>query len=75
MRPGQSQISLRAARTYPLEQIADAHQALVAGGLRGRIVMVPDHEQEKPCHDEAIRRAHVCHHRGATGLGLGAAEC
>jgi NADPH2:quinone reductase len=34
-------ISLRVARTFALEQIADAHEALAAGGLRGRIVLVP----------------------------------
>ncbi|WP_327729380.1 NADP-dependent oxidoreductase [Streptomyces sp. NBC_00487] len=41
---GAGLISLRVARTYPLEQIAQAHQALAEGGLRGRIVLVPDHE-------------------------------
>ncbi|MFI1354374.1 zinc-binding dehydrogenase [Streptomyces sp. NPDC020898] len=39
---GEGLISLRVARTYPLEQVADAHHALAAGGLRGRIVWVPD---------------------------------
>ncbi|MFD5540261.1 NADP-dependent oxidoreductase [Streptomyces sp. NPDC127079] len=38
---GAGLISLRVAKTFPLEQIADAHQALAAGGLRGRIVLVP----------------------------------
>ena len=37
-------ISLRVAKTYPLEQVADAHRALAEGGLRGRIVLVPNHE-------------------------------
>lgn len=41
---GAGLISLRVAQTYPLEQIAQAHHALAAGGLRGRIVLVPDHE-------------------------------
>ncbi|WP_046263698.1 NADP-dependent oxidoreductase [Streptomyces sp. WM6386] len=41
---GAGLISLRVARTYSLDQIADAHRALAAGGLRGRIVLVPDHE-------------------------------
>ncbi|MGW1674720.1 zinc-binding dehydrogenase [Streptomyces sp. NPDC002324] len=40
---GAGLISLRVAKTYPLEQVADAHHALAAGGLRGRIVLVPDH--------------------------------
>lgn len=38
---GAGLISLRVARTYRLEQIAEAHQALAAGGLRGRIVLIP----------------------------------
>lgn len=38
---GAGAISLRVARTYPLEQVAQAHEALAAGGLRGRIVLVP----------------------------------
>lgn len=40
---GAGLISLRVAKTYPLERIADAHRALAEGGLRGRIVLVPDH--------------------------------
>ncbi|MFG1609681.1 NADP-dependent oxidoreductase [Actinoplanes sp. NPDC049265] len=38
---GAGLISLRVARTYPLDRVADAQQALVDGGLRGRIVLVP----------------------------------
>ena len=38
---GAGLISLRVARTFPLARIADAHEALAAGGLRGRIVLVP----------------------------------
>ncbi|AGZ40808.1 alcohol dehydrogenase zinc-binding domain-containing protein [Actinoplanes friuliensis DSM 7358] len=38
---GAGLISLRVARTFPLEQVVDAHEALAAGGLRGRIVLVP----------------------------------
>ncbi len=34
-------ITLRVAHTFPLEQIAEAHQTLATGGLRGRIVLVP----------------------------------
>ncbi|WP_374946338.1 zinc-binding alcohol dehydrogenase family protein [Agreia sp.] len=34
-------ISLRVAKTYPLDQIVEAHKALAGGGLRGRIVIVP----------------------------------
>jgi NADPH:quinone reductase len=33
------QLSLRVARTFPAEQAADAHRALEAGGIRGRIVL------------------------------------
>ncbi|SER14528.1 NADPH:quinone reductase [Lentzea xinjiangensis] len=38
---GAGLISLRVATTFPLARIADAHEALAAGGLRGRIVLVP----------------------------------
>lgn len=41
---GAGLISLRVATTYPLEQVAAAHQALAVGGLRGRIVVVPNHD-------------------------------
>ncbi|MEU7855771.1 NADP-dependent oxidoreductase [Nonomuraea sp. NPDC049141] len=34
-------ITLRVAGTYPLEKAADAHARLAAGGLRGRLVLVP----------------------------------
>jgi NADPH:quinone reductase-like Zn-dependent oxidoreductase len=27
------------ARTYPMERAADAHRALEAGGVRGRLVL------------------------------------
>lgn len=37
----QGLISLRVAKTYPLDQISSAHEALAAGGLRGRIVVTP----------------------------------
>lgn len=33
------QVTLRVARTYPAEQAADAHRALQAGGIRGRLVL------------------------------------
>jgi len=32
-------VTLRAARTFPAEQAADAHRMLAAGGVRGRIVL------------------------------------
>ncbi len=38
---GSGRISLRVAQTYPLEQVAAAQEALMAGGLRGRVVLVP----------------------------------
>ncbi len=38
---GAGLISLRVARTYRLEEVTAAHEALAAGGLRGRIVLVP----------------------------------
>jgi NADPH:quinone reductase len=38
---GTGLISLRVARTFPLEQIRDAHETLAAGGHRGRIVLIP----------------------------------
>ena len=38
---GAGLLSLRVANTFPLAEIADAHEALTAGGLRGRIVLVP----------------------------------
>ncbi|ELP70932.1 NADP-dependent oxidoreductase [Streptomyces turgidiscabies] len=41
---GAGLISLRVAKTYSLKQIAEAHRALAEGGLRGRIVLVPDQE-------------------------------
>ncbi|MGR6913695.1 NADP-dependent oxidoreductase [[Actinomadura] parvosata] len=34
-------VTLRVAGTYPLEQAADAHARMAAGGLRGRLVLVP----------------------------------
>jgi NADPH2:quinone reductase len=34
-------LTLRVAGTYPLEQAGDAHKRLEAGGLRGRLVLVP----------------------------------
>ncbi|MGN9842998.1 NADP-dependent oxidoreductase [Nonomuraea sp. H19] len=34
-------VTLRVAGTYPLEKVADAHARLVAGGVRGRLVLVP----------------------------------
>ncbi|MFE3448791.1 NADP-dependent oxidoreductase [Nonomuraea sp. NPDC059194] len=37
----QGQLTLRVARTYPLEQAAQAHARLAEGGLRGRLVLVP----------------------------------
>ncbi|MFE9327250.1 NADP-dependent oxidoreductase [Nocardia sp. NPDC052278] len=34
-------LTLRVAETYPLNAVAAAHQRLSAGGLRGRLVLVP----------------------------------
>jgi NADPH:quinone reductase-like Zn-dependent oxidoreductase len=34
-------LTLRVARTYPLEEAARAHERLVKGGLRGRLVLTP----------------------------------
>ncbi|MEU4225127.1 zinc-binding dehydrogenase [Nonomuraea sp. NPDC026600] len=34
-------VTLRVAGTYPLEKAADAHARLAAGGVRGRLVLVP----------------------------------
>jgi NADPH:quinone reductase len=34
-------LTLRVADTYPLEHAATAHKRLGAGGLRGRLAMVP----------------------------------
>ena len=34
-------LTLRVARTLPLEQAAEAHRLLESGGLRGRLVLVP----------------------------------
>ena len=34
-------LSLRVAQTLPLDQVARAHELLAAGGVRGRIVLVP----------------------------------
>ncbi|TMR93760.1 NADP-dependent oxidoreductase [Nonomuraea basaltis] len=34
-------LTLRVADTYPLEKAADAHARLAAGGVRGRLVLVP----------------------------------
>ena len=48
---GAGLISLRVAATYPLERVADAHRALAAGGLRGRIVVVPNGGWEQPGQD------------------------
>lgn len=38
---GAGLLSLRVAKTVPLARVADAHRALTAGGLRGRIVLIP----------------------------------
>ncbi|WP_256252186.1 zinc-binding dehydrogenase [Streptomyces sp. yr375] len=37
----EGKLSLRVAKTYPLDRIGDAHRRLDEGGLRGRIVLVP----------------------------------
>ncbi|MFD6274375.1 NADP-dependent oxidoreductase [Streptomyces sp. NPDC060209] len=37
----QGALTPRVARTYPLEQAADAHTRLAEGGVRGRLVLVP----------------------------------
>ncbi|TQS41983.1 NADP-dependent oxidoreductase [Cryptosporangium phraense] len=37
------QLTLAVADTYPLDRAADAHRRLAAGGLRGRLVLVPGH--------------------------------
>ncbi len=34
-------LTLRVADTYPLEHVVKAHERLEAGGLRGRLVLVP----------------------------------
>jgi NADPH:quinone reductase-like Zn-dependent oxidoreductase len=34
-------LTLRVAETYPLADAARAHQRLEAGGLRGRLVLIP----------------------------------
>jgi NADPH:quinone reductase-like Zn-dependent oxidoreductase len=34
-------LTLRVADTYPLADAAQAHERLQAGGVRGRIVLVP----------------------------------
>ncbi|WP_433626592.1 zinc-binding dehydrogenase [Nocardia sp. CA-120079] len=34
-------LTLRVAETYPLDAVAAAHQRLAAGGLRGRLVLIP----------------------------------
>jgi NADPH2:quinone reductase len=34
-----SDLALRVAQTYPLEQAAQAHTRLAEGGLRGRLVL------------------------------------
>ncbi len=34
-------LTLRVARTLPLDQAAEAHRLLESGGLRGRLVLVP----------------------------------
>ncbi|MDX6315879.1 MAG: hypothetical protein QOF44_5343, partial [Streptomyces sp.] len=34
-------LTLRVARTYPLEEAAQAHGRLAEGGLRGRLVLTP----------------------------------
>ncbi|MGI3224231.1 NADP-dependent oxidoreductase [Streptomyces sp. GTA36] len=36
-------LTLRVAETYALEEAAKAHARLAKGGLRGRLVIVPDH--------------------------------
>lgn len=38
----QGKLSLRLARTYPAADAADAHRALEAGGIRGRLVLTFD---------------------------------
>ncbi|MEU2336964.1 NADP-dependent oxidoreductase [Streptomyces sp. NPDC006654] len=38
---GTGLLTLRVSRTFPLEEIAEAHRALAEGGLRGRLVLVP----------------------------------
>jgi NADPH:quinone reductase-like Zn-dependent oxidoreductase len=37
-----AKLTLRVARTYPAEQAAEAHRALEAGGIRGRLVLTFD---------------------------------
>jgi NADPH2:quinone reductase len=34
-------LTLRVADTLPLERAAEAHDRLAAGGMRGRLVLVP----------------------------------
>ena len=38
----QGELTLRVARTYPAADAADAHRALEAGGIRGRLVLTFD---------------------------------
>jgi NADPH:quinone reductase-like Zn-dependent oxidoreductase len=38
----QRRLHLRVARTYPAAEAAQAHRALAAGGVRGRLVLVFD---------------------------------
>jgi NADPH:quinone reductase-like Zn-dependent oxidoreductase len=35
-------VTLRVAQTFPAEQAAEAHRALEAGGVRGRLVLTFD---------------------------------
>jgi NADPH:quinone reductase len=38
---GSGKLTLRVAATFPLADAAQAHQRLRAGGLRGRLVLIP----------------------------------
>ncbi|NHC14728.1 zinc-binding dehydrogenase, partial [Motilibacter deserti] len=35
----QGRLTLRVAATYPVQQVAEAHRRLEAGGVRGRLVL------------------------------------
>ena len=39
--PAMIRLTLRVADTYPLAEAAKAHERLQAGGVRGRLVLVP----------------------------------
>ncbi len=44
----QGKLTLRVAGTYPAARAADAHRAMAAGGVRGRLVLLFDHPGGTP---------------------------